>query len=623
MVGNLGDFRVFFGSPVPNGLLFGLVMAVSCFAEKPAVEAEKLRAAPISTEFGKNGFLKGFLSKADQASEPDSWPTEVFSDAAGGQLKLLGKLLEGTETPENASKMAASDFAAAEMRPPGLLLTTAFEDAGALVKRGVCSQALRQDLKGSAALSRVVEELKKGHAADAEIHTKFKIISVEPEAGSTRTSIYVQTQAHAAGKGPATAQTMVWQAVWQVADPPLLKELSVSDYEEVKAEPLFEEATLAVLGKTQAWEHNLSKTLDHWLLQSDSAFQLQFGTHGVSVVDVNGDDREDIFLPQPAGLRNLLFLQQPDGTLVEAGKDSGLNHLDNSRAATFADFDNDGDLDAAVSLSYGVTFYSNDGKGHFTYRLRADISSWTMSYVAGDYDLDGDVDLYLCGYTASDAISNGDALANPIPFHDANNGARNFLLCNDGDWHFHDATEETGLEVNNRRFTLAATWEDYDNDGDADLHVANDYGRKSLYRNDLIVDGKRAARSTFVDVAPQAGVEDIGPGMSSAWGDFNRDGLMDIYVSNMFSSAGRRIAFQKNFRPGENTENLAGFKRHSRGNTLFLNNGDGTFRDVAEETHTVIGRWAWGSLFMDLNNDTWQDIYVCNGMYTRPDPGDL
>jgi hypothetical protein len=210
-----------------------------------------------------------------------------------------------------------------------------------------------------------------------------------------------------------------------------------------------------------------------------------------------------------------------------------------------------------------------------------------------------------------------------VPYHDANNGAPNFLLHNEGKFKFTNATEATGMGVNNRKFTNAAAWEDFDNDGDMDLYCANDFGRKNLYRNDLIKDGKRNGAATFVDIATEAGVPDLGAGMSAAWADYNHDGHMDLYVANMFSSAGRRIASQKNFKADDTEENRKGLLRLARGNSLFKNNGNGTFEDLGESSGTFLGRWAWASLFADFNNDSWEDIYVCNGFYTRPDPGDL
>ena len=118
-----------------------------------------------------------------------------------------------------------------------------------------------------------------------------------------------------------------------------------------------------------------------------------------------------------------------------------------------------------------------------------------------------------------------------------------------------------------------------------------------------------------------SGAADTAFGMSTTWGDYDRDGWMDMYVSNMFSSAGNRIAYQRQFRPGS-TETLGQYQRHARGNSLFVNGPEG-FRDASEEAGVTVGRWAWGSIFVDVNNDGWEDIYVTNGFITADDNNDL
>ena len=175
-------------------------------------------------------------------------------------------------------------------------------------------------------------------------------------------------------------------------------------------------------------------------------------------------------------------------------------------------------------------------------------------------------------------------------------------------------TDETGLDQNNSRFSFEAVWEDYDNDGDLDLYVANDFGRNNLYRNE---------GGHFDDVAAEAGVEDVASGMSVTWGDYNRDGWMDVYVSNMFSAAGNRVAFHRRFKQQRSDQATADSQRMARGNTLFVNCGDGTFSDLSEEAAVTMGRWAWASKFADLNNDGWQDLVVTNGYITNDDSGDL
>ena len=188
------------------------------------------------------------------------------------------------------------------------------------------------------------------------------------------------------------------------------------------------------------------------------------------------------------------------------------------------------------------------------------------------------------------------------------------LLRNLGSLQFQNVTERVGLDQNNRRFSLAAAWEDFDNDGDQDLYVSNDYGRNNLYRND---------DENFVDVAAEAGVEDIAAGMSVSWADYNHDGHVDLYVDNMFSAAGGRLVYQPGFQSGADDAVRGHFQRHARGNTLFENLGDGRFRDRSVDARVTMGRWAWGSMFVDINNDGSEDLIVANGFMTNQKSDDL
>jgi hypothetical protein len=269
-------------------------------------------------------------------------------------------------------------------------------------------------------------------------------------------------------------------------------------------------------------------------------------------------------------------------------------------------------MDLVLASHPAMLLLSNDGKGKFTYRATIKEVMFAFTLAAADFDGDGDVDIYACKHVAT-GQSAGPSSA-PIPYHDANNGGRNVLLRNDGDFHFVDVTLEVGLDTNNTRFSYSASWEDYDNDGDVDLYVANDYGRNNLYRND---------HGRFTDVAAAAGVEDISAGMSVSWGDYNNDGRMDLYVSNMFSAAGNRVTYQRQFKTGVDSSTLKDYQRHARGNSLFENVGDGTFKDVSAEANVTMGRWAWSSTFADINNDGLEDIIVANGYITNDDPDDL
>ena len=154
----------------------------------------------------------------------------------------------------------------------------------------------------------------------------------------------------------------------------------------------------------------------------------------------------------------------------------------------------------------------------------------------------------------------------------------------------------------------------FDNDGDVDLYVANDFGRNCLYRND---DGR------FVNIADRVGVEDHATGMSACWGDYNHDGRMDLYVGNMWSSAGKRITFQSQFRPDMDQSKKSLVQRLARGNSLFTNVGPDTFADISLDAAVNMDHWAWSSLFVDLNSDGWEDLVVANGFITLEDSGDL
>jgi hypothetical protein len=142
----------------------------------------------------------------------------------------------------------------------------------------------------------------------------------------------------------------------------------------------------------------------------------------------------------------------------------------------------------------------------------------------------------------------------------------------------------------------------------------NDFGRNNLYRND----GGR-----FRDIAAKVGVEDMAGGMSASWGDGNGDGKMDIYVGNMFSAAGNRVTYQRKFNASRKSGDTSAMQRMARGNSLFQQGPDGVFRDASEEAGVTMGRWAWSSGFVDLNNDGWEDLVVANGYLSNPKTDDL
>ena len=150
-------------------------------------------------------------------------------------------------------------------------------------------------------------------------------------------------------------------------------------------------------------------------------------------------------------------------------------------------------------------------------------------------------------------------------------------------------------------------------DGDQDLLVVNDFGPNQLFRN---------TGGQFENCASETGLLDGAFGMSASFGDFNQDGLSDIYVANMFSAAGNRITTQPRFKPDLDDAIRKKFLHLARGNTLLQSNGTG-FDDVSVQSGVTVGRWSWGSLFADVNNDSWENLIVGNGYVTGSSKDDL
>ena len=341
------------------------------------------------------------------------------------------------------------------------------------------------------------------------------------------------------------------------------------------------------------------------------------GHHGIAVGDVNGDGLDDVYACDGGGLPNRLYIQSPDGTVTDQSAAAQVDFLEASRSALIVDLDNDGDQDLVVATVALILFAENDGTGKFTLRGGHSGSSGPYSMAAADFDSDGDLDVYVTGYgKRRDSVSGaqGFEASSPIPYNDAKNGGRNLLLANHGAFRFSDVTGSVGLDENNTRWSFAAAWEDYDQDGDVDLYVVNDFGRNNFYRND---GGK------FQDIAAELGVEDMAAGMSASWGDHNGDGKLDLYVGNMFSAAGKRVTYQRKFDDSRSIDDVAAMQRMARGNSLFQQGSEGAFQDVSEVAGVTMGRWAWSSGFVDLNNDGREDLVVANGYLSNPGADDL
>ena len=541
----------------------------------------------------------------------DGWPSEAFADRASQSLQRLKawKKDEGESMGDVFAQDFSGTFHSASPSP-------IFEDESISIHR-IDAVKTPKRLDGKEAIAEFARTMLV-ESKPRRLSIKIVHVEMKPNVIST----LLQAESSCVLPESAVQKTSRWSCDWTMSSgAPQISSLQLQSLEVARRQgkTWFDDRTAAVIGSTTSFQQQLAHGLQHWLGRIETAHGMNyFSKHGLAVADINNDGRDDLYVCQPGGLPNRLYLQNADGTVSDQSKAYGIDVLDRTASALFVDLDNDGDQDAALATIMGVLIFENvDGK---EFRRRQvlefpDIDLQGLSAV--DFDNDGDLDLYQIVDYASDSSRARQGLPSFV-YHNARDGGANRLLQNnihqDGtEWRFRDVTGEVGLHANNFRHSLAAAWEDFDNDGDQDLYVANDYGPNSLYRND---DGR------FQDVASETDVVDFGSGMSVTWGDYDRDGAIDLYVANMFSSAGNRITTQNQFLPNLSAQGRTLYRRFAKGNSLFRNTGQ-AFQETSGAAGVEMGRWSWSSLFGDANNDGWEDLLVANGYITTDDSGDL
>ena len=556
----------------------------------------------------------------------DGWTTEAFHQDAKAQLKRLGKLVSHPHevSADSVQPLVDESFQSTVLLPQNLHDVYTSEMFRVQRLEDPHPQPEGFVFTDAAGLADALQQLTAPYVDSETIDYQAKVYRVEPmEDGAVRTRQFFTVRAQT--ETGRIEQHSVWVIEWSAGlrDKPLMRSLELVSFEQTigeRPQGMFSDCTESVLGQNSVYREQFMLGLDYWFERiQDQRYSAFAAIAGIALGDVNHDGLDDLYVCQEMGLPNRLFLRQTDGSLVEVSQAWGVDWLESSRGCLLVDLDNDGDQDLAVAIVGGIVLAENVQGQRFQFRDVVPTSDDTISLCAADYDNDGRTDIFVCvNFSASNLGNELPTGSGEFIVHDANDGGRNSLLRNRGDWKFEDVTQAVGLDVNNHRYSWAAAWEDIDNDGDLDLYVANDFGRDNLYRNEL-----QDGQARFVDVSAEAHIENAASGMSTTFGDYDRDGWMDVFVSNMFSSAGNRIAFQRQFKSGVESEIRTRYARLARGNTLMRNQEGAQFEDTSAAMGVEMGRWAWSSRLADFNNDGWLDLMVANGFVSTDDTGDL
>lgn len=363
----------------------------------------------------------------------------------------------------------------------------------------------------------------------------------------------------------------------------------------------------------------------------------------VAVGDFDGDGKPDLFLTRPFG-GSQLYRNLGDWKFENATTAAGLGEdMAWGTGAAFADVNGDGSLDLYVCCYNSPNrLYLNDGKGHLRETAGPaglDFTGNSVMMAFSDIDNDGDLDGYLLTNRLHDvpgipeqptearnflkregntftmdpklkeywdvlSFTPGEFMVTPAGQYDRL--YRNDGTGADGVPKFTDITKAAGVMDNGQG--LSATWWDYDNDGDADLYVANDFfWPDHLYRNN--------GDSTFTDVAPALLPHTPWFSMGSDVTDLNNDGWLDLMASDMAGSN----HYKDKMGMGDMDRNVAFLEqpvpRQYMRNAVYLNGGGGgAFMECAHLLRVAGTDWTWSVRFADFDCDGWTDLYVTNGM---------
>ena len=314
------------------------------------------------------------------------------------------------------------------------------------------------------------------------------------------------------------------------------------------------------------------------------------GGSAVATGDYDNDGFDDLFLvDSDAGSSHHLLHNNGNMTFTDVTKSAGVGKGNDSLTicadALWLDYDNDGWRDLMVVRFGTPLLYHNERNGKFKdVSIKGGMTVFTnaIAAIAFDRDNDGDLDIMLGNYFKPvNLIELKTPNVLPNDLDNAVNGGGVTLYDNIGKGVFVDITEKAGL-AKQTGWTLDLGHGDFNNDGFQDVYVACDYGTDRLFFNN--------GNGTFREVTETALGYDTKKGMNAEVGDYDNDGWLDVYVTNITDEYMKEC------------------------NMLWHNNGDGTFTDLSKETGTCGTLWGWAAKFGDFDNDGLQDIFAVNGL---------
>ena len=344
---------------------------------------------------------------------------------------------------------------------------------------------------------------------------------------------------------------------------------------------------------------------------------------GVAVGDINGDGRPDLHFTANEG-PNALYLNRGDFRFEDVTDEAGVaGTADWTMGVTMADVNGDGRLDIYVSVVHGVgglegtnqLFINQETDENGVPRFEEQAADFGLDFQGYgtqaaffDYDLDGDLDVYLLNHSIHD-----NRTPRSVEHRYERHPRAGDRLLENRDGSFVDVSEEAGIYGSRVGYGLGVSVSDFNMDGCPDIYVANDFHEDDyLYHNNC--DG------TFTERLRSSVGHTSFSSMGSDAADINNDGLPDLVVLDMLpdDETIRKTSDRPASRDSYKFYRRKGYYPQYGRNTLQLNQGNGRFSEIGYLAGIEATDWSWAPLFADLDNDGWKDLLVTNGIYRRP-----